>query len=87
MDAQLTTPDLSKHPCFNPAMAGKFGRIHLPVAPKCNVQCNFCHRKNDCSNESRPGGTRRVLTPAQAPADGVRWPARRRAETAQRWCS
>jgi len=66
MDATLTTPDLSKHPCFNPAMAGKFGRIHLPVAPKCNVQCNFCHRKYDCSNESRPGVTSRVLTPEQA---------------------
>jgi len=66
METMRTTNDLSKHPCFNPAVAGQLGRIHLPVAPKCNVQCNFCHRKYDCSNESRPGVTSKILTPEQA---------------------
>ena len=40
--------------------------MHLPVAPKCNVMCNFCNRKYDCVNESRPGVTSTVLTPGQA---------------------
>ena len=44
----------------------KYGRVHLPVAPKCNVQCNFCNRRHDCVNESRPGVTSRVLSPGQA---------------------
>jgi nitrogen fixation protein NifB len=58
--------DISKHPCFNAEVKRRFGRIHLPVAPKCNVQCNFCNRKYDCVNESRPGVTSAVLSPQQA---------------------
>ncbi|MBU0484264.1 MAG: radical SAM protein [Proteobacteria bacterium] len=58
--------DYSKHPCFNPDVKGQFGRVHLPVAPKCNIQCNFCNRKYDCVNESRPGVTSTILSPDQA---------------------
>ena len=58
--------DLSRHPCFNDAARKTFARIHLPVAPQCNVQCNFCKRIYDCANESRPGVTSAVLTPPQA---------------------
>ncbi|WP_027185451.1 radical SAM protein [Desulfovibrio inopinatus] len=58
--------DLTRHPCFNPKAKGECARIHLPVAPKCNVLCNFCNRKYDCVNESRPGVTSAVLSPAQA---------------------
>jgi len=54
------------HPCFNVEAKGKFGRVHLPVAPKCNIKCNFCDRKYDCVNESRPGVTSTVLKPEQA---------------------
>lgn len=53
------------HPCYN-CGAGQFGRIHLPVAPKCNIQCNYCLRKYDCPNESRPGVTTEVLGPKEA---------------------
>ena len=60
--------DISKHPCFNRDAHNKFGRIHLPVAPRCNIQCNFCNRKFDCMNESRPGVTSGVLKPEQAVA-------------------
>jgi len=60
--------DFSKHPCFNNDTRHLFGRVHLPVAPKCNIQCNFCNRKFDCINESRPGVTSSVLTPGQAMA-------------------
>jgi len=59
-------PDRSQHPCFDAEARHRFGRIHLPVAPKCNVGCNFCNRKFDCMNESRPGVTSEVLTPHQA---------------------
>jgi nitrogen fixation protein NifB len=60
--------DFSKHPCFNKEAHNKYGRIHLPVAPRCNIQCNFCNRKYDCMNESRPGVTSGVLKPEQAVA-------------------
>jgi len=58
--------DLSKHPCFNKEVKGRFGRVHLPVAPKCNIKCNYCNRKYDCVNESRPGVTSTVLSPEQS---------------------
>ncbi len=58
--------DFTRHPCFNKEAAGSCGRVHLPVAPKCNIQCGYCNRKYDCVNESRPGVTSSVLNPAQA---------------------
>ena len=58
--------DLAKHPCFNAKMRGIHGRVHLPVAPRCNIQCKYCDRKYDCVNESRPGVTSAVLSPGQA---------------------
>lgn len=63
---EKTATDHTKHPCFNPDAKGKYGRVHLPVAPKCNIKCNFCDRRYDCVNESRPGVTSNILTPAQA---------------------
>ncbi|MBA2848610.1 nitrogenase cofactor biosynthesis protein NifB [Thermosulfuriphilus ammonigenes] len=58
--------DVHHHPCFNAEAKGQFGRVHLPVAPKCNIKCNYCNRKYDCTNESRPGVTSKVLSPHQA---------------------
>ncbi|MEL4305516.1 nitrogenase cofactor biosynthesis protein NifB [Methanococcoides sp. LMO-2] len=57
---------ISEHPCYNKDAQHKYGRIHLAVAPKCNIQCNYCDRKFDCVNESRPGVTSEVLTPQEA---------------------
>lgn len=54
------------HPCFSSGAKHKFGRIHLPVAPECNIQCNYCDRDFQCVNESRPGVTISVLTPLQS---------------------
>ena len=62
----LTQNDISVHPCFNHDAKSKYARVHLPVAPKCNIQCNYCNRKYDCVNESRPGVTSGVLTPLKA---------------------
>jgi nitrogenase cofactor biosynthesis protein NifB len=53
------------HPCFN-GCGGQYARIHLPVAPDCNIQCNYCRRDFDCPNESRPGVTTKVLSPPEA---------------------
>ena len=61
---------LASHPCYNEDAHRRFARMHIPVAPACNIQCNYCNRKFDCCNESRPGVTSEVLTPAQA-ADKV----------------
>ncbi len=58
--------DLTLHPCFNADARHRTARIHLPVAPKCNIQCNYCNRRFDCMNESRPGVTSAVLSPRQA---------------------
>ncbi len=57
--------DLTKHPCFNENSRLQYGRVHLPVAAKCNVQCRFCNRKFDCANESRPGVSSVLLSPVQ----------------------
>lgn len=64
-----TAKDLSvieRHPCFNRAAHKKYGRIHLPVAPRCNIQCGYCVRLYDCVNESRPGVASVVLTAEEA---------------------
>jgi nitrogen fixation protein NifB len=58
--------DFGRHPCFNAELKHSTGRIHLPVAEKCNIQCNFCNRKYDCVNESRPGVTSAILSPFEA---------------------
>jgi nitrogen fixation protein NifB len=55
----------SGHPCFG-GNHQQAGRIHLPVAPGCNIKCGFCERKFDCANENRPGVTSRVLSPNEA---------------------
>jgi nitrogen fixation protein NifB len=57
---------LATHPCFNQEARHTNARIHLPVAPRCNMQCNYCNRKYSCVNESRPGVTCAILTPVQS---------------------
>lgn len=53
------------HPCFT-ASCSDYARIHLPVAPECNIQCNYCLRKFCCVNESRPGVVAKVMSPLEA---------------------
>ncbi|MCD8552413.1 nitrogenase cofactor biosynthesis protein NifB [Seleniivibrio sp.] len=66
MDRDAVKAKIDKHPCYCKDAHNKFARIHLPVAPACNIQCNYCNRKYDCSNESRPGVTSSILTPEHA---------------------
>jgi nitrogen fixation protein NifB len=56
----------SAHPCF--ATGGKpnnKGRIHLPVSPGCNIECQFCDRAVN-RTEQRPGVTGQVISPEEA---------------------
>jgi len=57
---------MKNHPCFSEEAHHRFGRIHLPVAPACNIQCRYCIRSYDCVNESRPGIASKVLSPREA---------------------
>jgi len=58
-----TRRTFSDHPCFYGSARARWGRVHLPVAPDCNISCNFCNRLYDCANESRPAVTRGILAP------------------------
>jgi nitrogen fixation protein NifB len=58
--------DVTNHPCFNADVFHRAARIHLPVAPRCNLQCNYCDRSFDCANENRPGVSSTLLSPFQA---------------------
>ena len=53
------------HPCFGGDHRNN-GRMHLAIAPRCNIKCGYCSRRHDCANESRPGVTSRLLTPQEA---------------------
>jgi nitrogen fixation protein NifB len=80
----LTTPDIDEngrislgpplpalrfHPCYSHTAHSRYGRIHLPVAPACNIQCNYCDRKiGDCYHALRPGVTSRVMKPQEVVA-------------------
>ena len=57
---------IREHPCYSESASHTYGRAHLAVAPNCNIQCNYCVRKFDCVNESRPGVASEVLTPERA---------------------
>ncbi len=70
-DALAHLPDhirakVQDHPCYSEQAHHYFARMHVAVAPACNIQCNYCNRKYDCSNESRPGVVSELLTPKQA---------------------
>jgi nitrogen fixation protein NifB len=70
-DAFVHQPDhirakVQDHPCYSEEAHHYFARMHVAVAPACNIQCNYCNRKYDCANESRPGVVSELLTPDQA---------------------
>jgi nitrogen fixation protein NifB len=69
-DARTLPPEVARriaeHPCYSEDAHRYFARMHVPVAFACNIQCNYCNRKYDCANESRPGVTSARLTPEEA---------------------
>ncbi len=61
-DAKLAS--CKRHPCLSGEAHLKYGRIHLPVSPACNIGCRFCGR--GIHSENVPGAAGRVLTPEEA---------------------
>jgi nitrogen fixation protein NifB len=63
---------MSGHPCFDERAHDRIGRVHLPVAPRCNIHCRFCERRV-CAHltDQHPGWAERLLSPAEA-VDRVR---------------
>ncbi len=66
----VTDPALAivrQHPCFDKEAHQEVGRIHLAVAPHCNIRCLFCERRV-CANLTmqHPGWARRLLAPQEA---------------------
>ncbi len=53
------------HPCFSDEAHDRVGRIHLPVAPRCNIQCKFCEHKM-CTEIRHPGWAARLLSVTDA---------------------
>jgi len=64
-------PDYShltrRHPCLSDGPGLRSGRLHLPVSPRCNIQCRFCRRAFN-GLEERPGVARGILDLADVPA-------------------
>jgi nitrogen fixation protein NifB len=64
--ADAVRAKVETHPCYSETAHLRFARMHVAVAPACNIQCNYCNRKFDCTNETRPGVVSEVLDPEQA---------------------
>lgn len=61
------TDMMEQHPCFNGEAHDRVGRVHLPVASRCNIQCNFCERKVCASVAMQhPGWTSKLLSVDEA---------------------
>jgi len=61
----VITDIMHQHPCFNDEAHDRVGRIHLPVAPRCNIQCNFCEHRM-CTDIQHPGWATKLLSVAEA---------------------
>jgi nitrogen fixation protein NifB len=58
----------SEHPCFSTGKPSSNGRLHLPVADTCNIACRFCSRSRSNVTDDRPGVSRALIAPEDAPA-------------------
>lgn len=76
-DSTLASPQRKRieelsalHPCFTETAVLWRGRMHLPVAPRCNLGCNYCERVvgTRAAWARGPGTAARLLTPAEAAA-------------------
>ncbi|MFC1957313.1 radical SAM protein [Chloroflexota bacterium] len=61
----VITDIMNQHPCFSDEAHDRVGRIHLPVAPRCNIQCNFCEHRM-CAEIQHPGWATKLLSVAEA---------------------
>lgn len=60
--------NLEVHPCYSNKAHHKYYRLHLPVAPACNLSCNYCEKNiGGMSYHSyRPAVAQEILDPVQA---------------------
>lgn len=66
LDSPLMITDImEEHPCFSDEAHDRVGRIHLPVAPRCNIQCNFCEHRM-CTDIQHPGWAAKLSSVAEA---------------------
>lgn len=49
------------HPCWSQFRIDLWERIHLPIAPLCNVHCSFCDHATNTCHTFGPGGCERLL--------------------------
>jgi nitrogen fixation protein NifB len=58
---------MRQHPCFDERAHQRVGRVHLPVAPRCNIRCRYCERRI-CANltAQHPGWAQRLLSSGEA---------------------
>jgi len=58
----------ANHPCMDEKAHNTIARLHLPVAPKCNILCRYCERQVCPSNinDVFPGISAVILSPSQA---------------------
>jgi len=68
MSENVELADLEKHPCYSHSAHFRYGRVHLPVAPECNLGCNYCERRigGMTYHSYRPAVTDRILAPKEA---------------------
>jgi nitrogen fixation protein NifB len=55
----------ARHPCFAMGRPNNKGRVHLPVSPGCNIECLFCNRQFN-TTEQRPGVAAQIISPQEA---------------------
>lgn len=61
--------NLERHPCFSNQAHGRYGRLHIPCAPACNLDCSFCGRGIDpADSRVLPGRAERLVTSLDAGA-------------------
>lgn len=67
---QTTAGLVAMHPCYTEAAGLHHGRLHLAVAPSCNLGCRYCERRVGAHADALagPGTATRVLSPAEANA-------------------
>ena len=73
-EGRFACAGLERHPCYSRSAHMRYGRIHLPVAPRCNLDCGYCERRTGglTYHVYRPSVASRTLTPPEAVAQVAR---------------
>lgn len=70
-DTDLQAADLAEtHPCYCESACSRYGRVHLAVAPRCNLGCRYCERTvgERARGAAGPGTAEQILSPEEAAA-------------------